>query len=73
VAHGFSLANLTKNEKDALSYAVQEVEEEDTEIAWSNPDREEKRTFHAKGDGTFIIDGETVDLRHKMTKWEDCI
>ena len=73
MAHGFSLANLTKNEKDALSYAVQEVEEEDTEIAWSNPDREEKRTFHAKGDGTFIIDGETVDLRHKMTKWEDCI
>jgi len=21
--------------------------------AWHNPDREEKRTFHAKGDGTF--------------------
>ncbi|GHT36497.1 hypothetical protein FACS189427_08220 [Planctomycetales bacterium] len=41
--------------------------------AWYNPDREEKRTFHAKGDGTFIIDGETVNLRHKMTKWEDCI
>ena len=41
--------------------------------AWSNPDRVEKRTFHAVGDGTFIIDGETVNLRHKMTKWEDCI
>ena len=41
--------------------------------AWSNPDRVEKRTFHAKGDGTFIIDGETIDLRHKMTKWENCI
>jgi flavin reductase (DIM6/NTAB) family NADH-FMN oxidoreductase RutF len=41
--------------------------------AWYNPDREEKRTFHAKGDGTFIIDGETINLRHKMTKWEDCI
>ena len=41
--------------------------------AWYNPDREEKRTFHAKGDGTFIIDGEAVNLRHKMTKWEDCI
>ena len=41
--------------------------------AWSNPDRAEKRTFHAKGDGTFIIDGETVNLRHRMTKWEDCI
>ena len=41
--------------------------------AWSNPDRMEKRTFHAKGDGTFIIDGETVNLRHKMTKWGGCI
>ena len=41
--------------------------------AWSNPNRAEKRTFHAKGDGTFIIDGETINLRHKMTKWEGCI
>ncbi len=41
--------------------------------AWSNPDREEQRTFHARGDGTFVMDGETVNLRHKMTKWEDCI
>ena len=41
--------------------------------AWYNPDREDKRTFHAKGDGTFIIDGETVNLRHRMTKWEGCI
>ena len=41
--------------------------------AWSNPDRQEKRTFHANGDGTFVIDGEIVNLRHKMTKWEDCI
>ena len=41
--------------------------------AWSNPDREERRTFHAVGDGTFVMDGETVNLRHKMTKWEDCI
>ena len=41
--------------------------------AWSNPDRSEKRTFHANGDGTFVIDGETVNLRHKMTRWEDCI
>ena len=41
--------------------------------AWSNPDRKEKRTFHANGDGTFVIDGETVDLRRKMTKWENVI
>jgi flavin reductase (DIM6/NTAB) family NADH-FMN oxidoreductase RutF len=41
--------------------------------AWSNPDPADARSFHAVGDGTFIIDGETVNLRHKMTKWQDCI
>ncbi|MDR0339066.1 MAG: flavin reductase family protein [Desulfovibrio sp.] len=41
--------------------------------AWSNPSPEDARSFHAVGDGTFIIDGETVNLRHKMTKWKDCI
>jgi flavin reductase (DIM6/NTAB) family NADH-FMN oxidoreductase RutF len=41
--------------------------------AWSNPAPADARTFHAVGDGTFIIDGETVNLRHKMTKWQDCI
>ncbi|MDR1367344.1 MAG: flavin reductase family protein [Candidatus Accumulibacter sp.] len=41
--------------------------------AWHNPDRREKRTFHARGDGFFIIDGETLNLRDRMTKWQDCI
>jgi flavin reductase (DIM6/NTAB) family NADH-FMN oxidoreductase RutF len=41
--------------------------------AWSNPAPEDRRSFHAVGDGTFIIDGEVVDLRHRMTKWQHCI
>jgi len=34
--------------------------------AWQNPDRAERRTFHAVGDGTFIADGERFDLRREM-------
>jgi flavin reductase (DIM6/NTAB) family NADH-FMN oxidoreductase RutF len=41
--------------------------------AWHNPALTDQRKFHAVGDGTFVIDGETVDLRHKMTKWQHCI
>ncbi|MDR2123832.1 MAG: flavin reductase family protein [Desulfovibrio sp.] len=41
--------------------------------AWHNPAPEDTRAFHAVGDGTFIIDGEVVNLRHAMTKWQDCI
>ncbi|MDR1856729.1 MAG: flavin reductase family protein [Desulfovibrio sp.] len=41
--------------------------------AWRNSDPADTRTFHAIGDGTFVIDGETVDLRHRMTKWQHCI
>ncbi|MDR0882859.1 MAG: flavin reductase family protein [Candidatus Adiutrix sp.] len=41
--------------------------------AWHNPLLPDQRTFHANGDGTFVIDGETINLRHKMTKWQDCI
>ncbi len=41
--------------------------------AWKNPSPKDGRTFHAVGDGTFIIDGEVVNLRHRMTKWQDCI
>ena len=37
------------------------------ERAWINPDKTEKRTFHAVGDGTFIVDGEHVtSLRPRM-------
>jgi flavin reductase (DIM6/NTAB) family NADH-FMN oxidoreductase RutF len=41
--------------------------------AWRNPAPTDARSFHAVGDGTFIVDGEVVNLRHKMTKWQDCI
>lgn len=34
--------------------------------AWTNPDRKERRTFHANGDGTFVVDGGTVNLRNLM-------
>jgi flavin reductase (DIM6/NTAB) family NADH-FMN oxidoreductase RutF len=34
--------------------------------AWTDPERKERRTFHANGDGTFIVDGNTIDLRKLM-------
>lgn len=41
--------------------------------AWIDPDRRERRTFHANGDGTFVMDGETVDLKERMTRWQDIL
>jgi Conserved protein/domain typically associated with flavoprotein oxygenases, DIM6/NTAB family len=41
--------------------------------AWRNPSPANTRSFHAVGDGTFILDGKVVNLRHKMTKWQHCI
>ena len=41
--------------------------------AWKHPSPVDARSFHAVGDGTFIIDGELVNLRHRMTKWHGCI
>ena len=34
--------------------------------AWIDRDRPERRTLHAVGDGTFIVDGEMVDRRIAM-------
>ena len=34
--------------------------------AWIDQKKQERRTFHANGDGTFVIDGDTVNLRHLM-------
>jgi flavin reductase (DIM6/NTAB) family NADH-FMN oxidoreductase RutF len=34
--------------------------------AWIDAARKERRTFHAVGDGTFVVDGETMNLRHLM-------
>ncbi|TPL07925.1 MULTISPECIES: flavin reductase family protein [unclassified Mesorhizobium] len=38
---------------------------------WIDPDREERRTLHHRGDGSFTADGEVVDLRERMVKWRD--
>lgn len=40
---------------------------------WIDPKRKERRTFHANGDGTFVVDGRTIDLRDKMVKWKDSL
>ncbi len=34
--------------------------------AWVNPARKEKRTIHAVGDGTFVVDGRRRDRRKMM-------
>ena len=34
--------------------------------AWIDQEREERRTFHANGDGTFTVDGNTVNFRSLM-------
>jgi flavin reductase (DIM6/NTAB) family NADH-FMN oxidoreductase RutF len=34
--------------------------------AWTDKERKERRTFHANGDGTFVVDGDTINLRHLM-------
>ena len=41
--------------------------------AWTDPDHGERRTFHANGDGTFVVDGETVDLKDRMVKFPECL
>ncbi len=38
---------------------------------WIDPDRKERRTLHHKGNGTFAVDGRTIDLRNRMTKWPE--
>ena len=39
--------------------------------AWIDLKRKERRTIHANGDGTFVVDGRTIDLKEKMVKWKD--
>lgn len=34
--------------------------------AWVDQERKERRTFHANGDGTFVSDGECLNLRNLM-------
>lgn len=39
------------------------------ERLWLDADRQERRTIHHRGDGSFIIDGAVLDLRDRMSKW----
>lgn len=41
--------------------------------AWIDLERKERRTIHHNGDGTFVVDGRTINLKKKMVKWEDHI
>jgi len=34
--------------------------------AWIDTGRKERRTFHANGDGTFVVDGKVIDYRELM-------
>ncbi len=34
--------------------------------AWIDQGRKERRTFHANGDGTFVVDGDIINLRSLM-------
>ena len=36
--------------------------------AWTDPERKERRMIHHNGDGTFIVDGRTINLKKKMVK-----
>ena len=36
---------------------------------WENPEKNERRVFHANGDGTFFADGEFRNLREEMRQW----
>ena len=38
---------------------------------WTDPHRKEKRTIHHNGNGTFKVDGKTIDLKKKMVKWPE--
>jgi flavin reductase (DIM6/NTAB) family NADH-FMN oxidoreductase RutF len=38
---------------------------------WIDPDRKERRMIHHNGDGTFVVDGRSLDLKAKMVKWQE--
>jgi hypothetical protein len=41
--------------------------------AWIDPTRKERRTIHANGDGTLVVDGRTIALSQKMVKWKESL
>jgi flavin reductase (DIM6/NTAB) family NADH-FMN oxidoreductase RutF len=38
---------------------------------WVDDKRKERRTLHHNGDGTFTVDGRTLDLRKRMVLWKE--
>lgn len=38
--------------------------------AWTDPTQPNPRMLHHRGDGTFTLDGEIIDLKDRMTKWQ---
>ncbi len=60
------LANIECRVKDYIdTYSIFVLE---AVHAWIDTARKERRTFHANGDGTFIVDGRTLNLRKRMLK-----
>jgi len=42
--------------------------------AWINPEKkpgEGGKMFHHRGNGTFVVDGEILDLKDRMVKWQE--
>lgn len=42
--------------------------------AWMNPHKRPGsggKMFHHRGDGTFVVDGEILDLKDRMVKWQE--
>jgi flavin reductase (DIM6/NTAB) family NADH-FMN oxidoreductase RutF len=37
---------------------------------WIDPERKERRTMHHNGDGTFTVDGRTINLQKRMVMWK---
>jgi flavin reductase (DIM6/NTAB) family NADH-FMN oxidoreductase RutF len=42
-------------------------------VLWANRKRLDPRKLHHNGDGTFSVDGRTIDLRERMVKWRELI
>lgn len=40
---------------------------------WIDPERKERRMIHHNGDGTFVVDGRALDLKARMTKWQEYV
>ncbi len=67
------LANIECRVKDARMVAEYNMFILDGIKAWIDPRRKERRTFHANGDGTFVVDGRTINRKKRMVKWQTLI